>query len=160
MISVAVNTCLNIAILNFGGFIFSFRSHWNNGHLKTAIKDDIHAKNHVYECSICQIYLCCIKNCIQVNKTKILFVDLFPIINKRINRVSVVVQWWRICLPVQETRGQSLLRDPYYRATKPVCHDHWACALQPGSCNCWVHVPQLQKPTHPKACAPHQEKRP
>ena len=28
-------------------------------------------------------------------------------------------------------------------ATKPVCHNHWACALEPGSCNYWAHVPQL-----------------
>ena len=37
-------------------------------------------------------------------------------------------------------------------------HNYWACALEPGSCNCWTHVPQLQKSTYPGAHAPQQEK--
>ena len=44
-------------------------------------------------------------------------------------------------------------------ASKPVCHNYWTCALEPGSCNCWAHVPQLRKPTHPRASTP-QEKPP
>ena len=51
---------------------------------------------------------------------------------------SLVAQWLRICLPMQGTRVQALVReDPSYcRATKPVCHNYRAC------------VPQLLKPAH------------
>ena len=39
---------------------------------------------------------------------------------------SLVVQWLRICLPVQGTRVRSLVReDPtWQRATRPVCHNY------------------------------------
>ena len=31
--------------------------------------------------------------------------------------------------------------DPtFHRAIKPMCHNSWACALVPGSCNYWAHV--------------------
>ena len=60
---------------------------------------------------------------------------------------SLVAQCWRVHLPrpVQETRVQSLLQeDPMCRrATEPVCHNYWACVLEPGSCNYWAHEPQL-----------------
>ena len=37
--------------------------------------------------------------------------------------------------------------DPTCRgATKPVCHNYWACTLEPASHNYWVHMPQLLKP--------------
>ena len=51
-------------------------------------------------------------------------------------RTSLVVQWLRICLPMQGTRVQSLVQeDPTcHRTTKPVCHNYWAC------------MPQLLKP--------------
>ena len=47
-------------------------------------------------------------------------------------------------------RFQSLVQeDPTcHRATKPMCHNYWACILEPRSCNYWAHVPQLLKPTH------------
>ena len=53
-------------------------------------------------------------------------------------RASMVVQWLRICLPMQETRVRALVReDPTCRrATKPVQHNYWVC------------VPQLLKPVH------------
>ena len=63
-------------------------------------------------------------------------------------RASLVAQWLRICLPMQGTRVQSLVwEDPTCcRATKLVCHNYWACALEPVSHNYWAHVPQLLKP--------------
>ena len=63
---------------------------------------------------------------------------------------SLVVQWWRIHLPMQGTRVQALVReDPTCcGATKPMCHNYWVCALEPASRNYWAHVPQLLKPTH------------
>ena len=53
--------------------------------------------------------------------------------------LPLVAQWYRICLPVQETQVWSLVReDPACsRATKPVCHHHWACALEHRSRNYW-----------------------
>ena len=63
---------------------------------------------------------------------------------------SLVAQWLRICLPVQGTWVRSLVReDPTYRrATKPVHHNYWACALDPVSHNYWALLPQLLKPAH------------
>ena len=63
-------------------------------------------------------------------------------------RASLVVQWLGIRLPMQGTRVQSLVwEDPTcHRATKPVRHNSWACALEPASLNYWARVPQLLKP--------------
>ena len=46
-------------------------------------------------------------------------------------------------LPMQETRVPFLVReDPaYLRATKPVCHSYWACALEPTSSAYWSLCP-------------------
>ena len=48
---------------------------------------------------------------------------------------SLVAQWWKIRLPVQDTRVQSQIReDPTScGATMPLCHNYWACALEPWS---------------------------
>ena len=61
---------------------------------------------------------------------------------------SLVVQWLRICLPMEGTRVRTLVReDPTCcGATKPVRHSYWACALEPASHNYWGHMPQLLKP--------------
>ena len=57
--------------------------------------------------------------------------------------------------------GWSLIQeDPMcHWATKPVCHIYWACALEPRSFNYWAHVPELQKPVHPRVHAPHERSR-
>ena len=62
-------------------------------------------------------------------------------------RVSLVVQWSRIHLTLQETRAQSLVwEDPTCcRATKPVHHTYWARALEPVLCNKRSHC--NEKPT-------------
>ena len=62
---------------------------------------------------------------------------------------SLVAQWLRIRLPLQETRVRALVReDPTCRGpTKPMLHNYWACALEPMSHSYWAHVPQLLKPT-------------
>ena len=90
-------------------------------------------------------------------------------------RTSLVMQWLRICLPIQGAWVQSLvLEEPTCcGATKPMCHNYWACALEPAShnywsphaleptrCNYWAHAPQLLKPAHSRARAPQQEKPP
>ena len=65
--------------------------------------------------------------------------------------------WW---LSGKESACQSriqslILEDPLsHRATKPIYHNHWACALKPGSCKHWAHVPQLLKPVCPRVQAP------
>ena len=62
-------------------------------------------------------------------------------------RTSLVVQWLRIRLPMQETQVQSLAWEfsTRLRAAKPVHHDGWA------------HLPQLLKPARPRAHALQQE---
>ena len=63
---------------------------------------------------------------------------------------------------MQETQVPSLIQeDPTYcRATKPMHPNYWTCAPEPGSHNYWTHVPQLLKPTCPRACGLQQEKPP
>ena len=39
-----------------------------------------------------------------------------------------------------------------------MCHNYWACALEPRSHNYWPYMPQLLKPAQPRACAWQQEK--
>ena len=54
---------------------------------------------------------------------------------------SLVAQWLRICLPMQETRVRALVwEDPTCRgATKPMSHNYWACVS--GAC-----APQQERP--------------
>ena len=61
---------------------------------------------------------------------------------------SLVVQWLGICLPTQGKRVRALVQeDPTCSgATKPVRHNHWACALEPTSHNYGARVSQLLKP--------------
>ena len=72
---------------------------------------------------------------------------------------SLVVQWLRIRLPMQETRVRALVwEDPTCRGvTKPVRHNYWACALEPASHNYWARVPQLLKPTCLEPLIPTRE---
>ena len=74
-----------------------------------------------------------------------------PNIKKLQTRTSPVVQWLKICLPMQVTRVQSLVQDPTgCRATKP---DH--CNYQgPLSRPC---TPQQEKPSQWEAHAPQAE---
>ena len=53
-----------------------------------------------------------------------------------------MAQWLRICLPMQGTWLQALVReDPTCSgAIKPVYHNCWACALEPAGHNYWAHV--------------------
>ena len=62
----------------------------------------------------------------------------------------LVVQWLRIRLPMQGTLVQALVQeDPTCRgATKPMCHNYRACALEPKSHNLRAlepHAPQQEK---------------
>ena len=80
----------------------------------------------------CQIFLHILY---QLVPLPAVYKNLFP-------GTSLVAQWLRIRLPMQGTRVPSLVReDPTCcGATKPTNHNYWA------------HVPQLLKPTHPRAC--------
>ena len=83
--------------------------------------------------------------------------SLLRLLVKNALRASLMAQRLRICLPMQETRVWSLVwEDPTCcRATKPVHHNYWACALEPGSCNYWAPVPL--KPVRPRAHPLQQE---
>ena len=41
-----------------------------------------------------------------------------------------------------------------------MCHNYWACALEPRSHNQWTHMPQLLKLAHSRSCALWQKKPP
>ena len=61
---------------------------------------------------------------------------------------SLVVQWYRICLPMQGTWVQSLVRgDPTcHGVTKPVPFDYWANTLEPALCS--KRSLHSEKPAH------------
>ena len=76
---------------------------------------------------------------------------------------SLVAQWLRIHLPVQGTQVRALVQEDLTccRATKPVRHNYWACALEPACHNYWAYVPrartlQQEKPPQWEAHAPQQ----
>ena len=68
---------------------------------------------------------------------------------------SLVVQWLRICLPIQGTQVQFLIQeDPaHHGATKHVHPNYWARTLEHASHN-------YMKPTCPRASTPQPEKPP
>ena len=41
---------------------------------------------------------------------------------------------------------------------RPLYHNFWACALEPGNCSYWALVLQALKPVRPRACGQLQEK--
>ena len=63
-------------------------------------------------------------------KKKLLFCSLKAVGFKMIPGASLVAQGWRIRTPMQETWLWSLVRKdlPHRGATKPKCHNYWACA--------------------------------
>ena len=54
---------------------------------------------------------------------------------------SLLVQWLKICLAIQETLVRSLVWEDAtcLGATKPTCHNNGAGALEPGSRSYWAH---------------------
>ena len=66
--------------------------------------------------------------------------------------ISLVVQWLTTCLPMQETQVWSLVwgDSTCQGATKPVCHNCWACALE--SRNYWAPVPRAHAPQQESHC--------
>ena len=81
---------------------------------------------------------------------------------KRSWGTSLVAQWLRICLPMPGTRVRALVReDPTCRrATKPMHHNYWACALEPVCHNYWSLCATTTETCTPRARAPQQEKPP
>ena len=77
-------------------------------------------------------------------------------------RTSLVVKWLRIRLPRQGTWVWSLVQEDLTcrRATKPVHHNYWACALEPESHNYWGPCATTTEACAPRAHAPQQEKPP
>ena len=68
--------------------------------------------------------------------------------DQKLTGTSLVAQWLRIHLPIQGTWVQALVREELtcHGATKAVCHNYWACIVEPTSHNYWAHMPQLLKP--------------
>ena len=58
-----------------------------------------------------------------------------------------MVQWIRICLPMQETQVRSLVqKDPTcIGEARPGHHSRWACILEPRSRNYSAHVSQRER---------------
>ena len=73
-----------------------------------------------------------------------------PLQRTTVSGTFLVAQWLRIRLAMQGTRVRAPVReDPTCRgATKPVCHNYWACALESASYNYWAHMSQLLKSVH------------
>ena len=69
---------------------------------------------------------------------------------------SLVTQWWRILLPVEETWALFLVWEDSTCCGTAEPRSYWACAVVPRSRNCWACPPQLLRPVHPRACTSHQ----
>ena len=85
--------------------------------------------------------------------------DFQDLVSKVRAWASLVAQWLRIRLPVQATQVRALVwEDATCRgATKPLCHNYWARALEPSSHNYGACVPQLLKPAHLEPVLPNQK---
>ena len=82
---------------------------------------------------------------------------------------SLLVQWLRICLPMQGTRVQALVQEDStcHRATKPVRHNQCTRARKPQllcprtttteACAPRARAPQQEKPPQWEARAPNEE---
>ena len=60
---------------------------------------------------------------------------------------SLVVQWPGIHLPMQGAHRFDPLSGEIPQCpgpTEPMPHSYWACALEPGGRNCWVHEHALE----------------
>ena len=70
-------------------------------------------------------------------------------------RTSLVIHWLRICPLLEGTQVRSLLQeDPMCcRATEPMSHNDWACALEPMHCSKRRH--HSEKPVHCNQRSPH-----
>ena len=100
-------------------------------------------------------FMCCVQHFLVLSRQKSW--------NKILTSISwtfLVVQWLRIRLPMHGTWVQALVwEDPTcHGATKPVCHNYWACTLEPTSHNYWTHVPQLLKPVRLEPVLRNKEK--
>ena len=84
---------------------------------------------------------------------------LCPLCELKPHGASLVAQWYRTCLPVQETRVQSLVWADLrcHRAAKSRCLSCWACALEPRNSTYWGLWQELLKPAWPRACAPQEK---
>ena len=73
---------------------------------------------------------------------------------------SLVIQWLRVHLTMQETRVWSLVWEDStcLRATKHVCHNYWACGLEPTSHNYWTFMLLTTEACRSRAHALQQEK--
>ena len=92
---------------------------------------------------------------------KIIISDSFkPLDLNNDEGTSLVTQWMRIRLSLQETQVQALVQEDSTcgKATKSVHHNYWACALKPRSRSYSAHVPKRLKPLHSRACALQQQK--
>ena len=74
---------------------------------------------------------------------------------------SLVAQWIKICLPMQQTRAPTLVQEDsmHHRAARLLCHSYWARSPEPVShsyepecCSYWSLTP--------RACASLQETAP
>ena len=70
---------------------------------------------------------------------------------KKVKWAFLMVQWWRICLPMQGTWVWSLGREgpTWCRTTNPMSHSYRVCGLEP------MEHPLL-KPRYFGACAPNK----
>ena len=72
-------------------------------------------------------------NCILQNY--FFLIKYFQHYQKSFDWASLVVQWWRNHLPMKETWVWSLIQEDLM--TKPMHHNYWASALEPGNLNYW-----------------------
>ena len=88
------------------------------------------------------------------------------VISNHFQRVSLVGQMVKKLPEIQETRLWSLIWENSHmsEAIKPLPHNFWACALEPGSCTYWnlhtlgAHALPQEKPLQWEGCSLQLEK--
>ena len=103
----------------------------------------------ISKCSLYWVW-CCSRKWIHLSKLIYLWGEgILPQLKLYLG-TSLVAQCLRICLPMQGTWVRALVWEDTTccRATKPMCHNYWACTLETTSHNYRAHAPQLLKPVY------------
>ena len=72
--------------------------------------------------------------------------------------VFLVAHWWRVCLSMQETWVWTLVSEDLTVGKLALCIPQLlSLSLEPGTHNCWAHMPQLLKSVCLRANAPQEK---
>ena len=133
-------------MLNMFKFI-SDHSHCNNSYLRLSmprivslilpspehtLPEILHLSKFAHHSSVTPLFFPQLRNLIHQSR-----LDICNFKTYSVKWASLMVQWWRICLPMQGTQVRSSVQEDLtcLGANKPVCHNYWARVLELMSCS-------------------------